>query len=158
MDTLEMRVIKVTTKTEDDTFERVSDGNGMTSIPKQFVVNFECKTMPNRVSEDKPETVYFTHRFKFSETMSIVGGAYHPAKKESDFVIFFEGKREKHIGGLDGDQSYFTRYGTFTAKFAEGERMRVKATVEEKVSQKGNRYKQLKRVKLDRDYSYHSKL
>ena len=63
METLELKILKVETKIEENRFERAHDvGNSrIFSIPKQFVVSYECETVPNKYGEE-PTKVYFTHR------------------------------------------------------------------------------------------------
>jgi len=156
MEKFELKILKVETKVEENRFEQPHDvGNsGIFTTPKQFVVSFECETVGPGY-DFKPEKVYFTHRFDFSELMSKAGGCYS-CRKESEFVLFIQGKREQHIGSLRADETYFTCYGQFVSKFQEGERIFVKASAERKTSKAGNEYIQLKRVKLDREKCFHS--
>lgn len=156
MENFKLKILKVTTSVQKDSYKRETDSNGIFSSPKQFVVAFECETVVDSHEKKEVEKVYFKHTFDFSETMSRVGGMIHPCKKESEFVLFLEGKKENHVGGLRMDESYFTCYGQFISKFQEGERIWVKGTAERKESKLGNKYVNLKRVKVDREYYYHS--
>jgi hypothetical protein len=156
MEKFELKILKVETKIEENRFERAHDiGNsGIFTTPKQFVVSFECETV-GQGCDFKPEKVYFTHRFDFRESISKFGGQYS-CRKESEFVLFIEGKLKKHVGGLRNNETYFTCYGNFISKFQEGETIFVKASAENKTSKVGNNYIQLKRVKLNRDIIFHS--
>lgn len=156
MEKFELKILKVETKIEKDNFNHAHDvGNsGIFSTPKNFIVSYECETCGNDFNFN-PKKVYFKHTFKFSELMSRVGGCYS-CRKESDFVLFIKGKKENHVGGLRGDESYFTCYGEFISKFQEGEKISVLAISETKTSKVGNDYLVLKRVKIDRSLSFHS--
>lgn len=151
MEKFKLKIVNTRTSIEKDRYENTRDSAHMTSIPKIFSISFECVNLENMTP------VYFTHRFKFTETISKVGGMYHPEKKESDFVLYLEGQKQDRIGGIRMDEKYFTQYGDFISKYSAGEEIWVEALSRKIVSRVGREYIKLNRVKLDRSYYYHAK-
>lgn len=157
MENLTILIIDVKTEIVDDSFKRVRDGNGITSIPKVFKINFTAVIHGEGQGSGRPdaeiykdaEKIYFTHNFKFSETMSKAGGFYHPEKKESEFALYLKSKLKDCVGGFRMDENYTLGYGEFISKWNVGERIFIRAKVEDKTSKNGNKYKKLTHVKLD---------
>lgn len=143
MQNIKIKIIEVKASIEKSHYSRSKDLNGVHSEPKEYILDIKA--------EYNDLIAYFTHRFKFSSLIGEFGSLISPDKEESDFVEFIEGETSHHMGGHQGDKPYQNTRGEFKPKIFPESEIMVRCQVEEKISQKGNKYYQLKRVKLPKE-------
>lgn len=143
MQSVKIKILEVKTSVEKDAYRSSKNINGtIFSDPKNFVLDV--------VAELNGEKAYFSHRLAFGDCIGEFGQVWCPDKDETDFLLYQENVNQKLVGGHQMDKNYIISTGKIVPKIAEGQEIKVRCQVEEKISRIGNKYYQLKRVKLDK--------